>query len=419
MTPVILPASLQEARRPIAGLTAVSRILIELSRAGCRRAVVALDAAPALASRVEEELARAGRDIAVSWTAPDLLAAALHERGDEDLVALGCTAMPRAPLLARFAADPASGVLRAGGRTVAARTTPQRLAPHGREARRAALAGDGPALEGDAGEAVAFDHAGRAALAIVAETGKSSDGWVSRHLNRPVSRRISAWLLQLADVRPSHLTALGAAAAAAMFASLSLGGRAGLVLGCVLLHVASVLDGLDGEVARATYRSSAAGALADTVVDMATNLLFVLGLTIGLYRTHDGADALAGAVGLALWTTGVLMLAVLIRLGPRGGSFDVLKIAYARNMTGPVSGALAALARNVLGRDFFALAFAVMGLAGLYWAIPWIVAAAAGFWLVLIAAAAPTLLSARPGGLQPEHLANGGRGLEVQPVVEP
>lgn len=395
----------------------MSRILIELSRAGCRQAIVAGQASPALVARVDEELSRAGRDIAVAWTAPDLLAGMLRGRAEEDLVAFGCTALVKADLLARFAADPGLERLRGAGRTVAMRTTAERLARQGREAMRPAAGAEGRVLEAGRGEITPLDDAGAAALAVLGETGKSSDGWVSRRLNRPVSRRISAALLRLGDVRPSHLTALGTAAAAGMFACLSLGGRPGLVVGCVLLHVASVLDGLDGEVARATFRSSAYGALMDTVVDMATNLLFILGLSIGLYRVHGTADALAGLVGLALWSSGVLLLAVLIRLGPRGGSFDVLKIAYARSLTGPVGAALVTLARNVLGRDFFALAFALMGLMGLYGAIPWIVAAAAGVWLVLIAAAAPMLLSSRPGVLQPDHLANGGRGLEVQPAL--
>jgi len=397
----------------------VSRILVELSRSGCRRAIVAVDATPALVARVDEELARAGRDIAVAWTAPGSLAAALREHGGEDLVVFGCDALAKADILTRFAAERGLGALRAGGRTLAVRTTAERLAQHGREALQTAPTADGGGLEAAEGEVTAFDDSRAAELAILSETGKSSDGWVSRRLNRPVSRRISAWLLRFGWIRPSHLTALGVAAAAAMFACLALGGRAGLMVGCVLLHVASVLDGLDGEVARATFRSSAIGALIDTVVDMATNLLFVLGLSIGLFQMHGAAAAGAGMVGLVLWTIGILMLAVLIRLGPRGGSFDVLKIAYARAVTGPVGAALVTLARNVLGRDFFALAFAVMGLVGLYWAIPWIVAAAAGLWLVLIVAAAPMLLSARPGVLQPDHLANGGRGLEVQPVVEP
>ena len=338
-------------------------MLIELSRAGARQAVVAVEPRFSLIARADEELARA---------------------------------------LQAFAADRGAEALQAGGRAVAARVRADELAAPVREllARPRARA-----LQAARRDVVGFDRPRPAALAIVKDAGKASDGLTSRWLNRPLSRRISAALLQIPGLRPGHLTVLTAAVALTMFITLVLGGRLGLVVGALLFHAASVVDGLDGEVARATFRSSARGALMDTAVDMATNLMFVLGLTLGLARLHDLRDAAAGALGLALWTFGVIALSVLVRLGPRGGSLDVLKIAYARSMTGPVQSALVALARNILGRDFFALAFAVIALAGGAWTIPWLIAGAAGFWLLLIAAAAPMVLRARPGGLQPEHLA--------------
>ena len=65
--------------------------------------------------------------------------------------------------------------------------------------------------------------------------------------------------------------------ALAMLPVLLLGGETGLILGGILFQAASVLDGVDGEMARATFRTSPSGATLDSAVDIATNLLFVAG----------------------------------------------------------------------------------------------------------------------------------------------
>ena len=69
-----------------------------------------------------------------------------------------------------------------------------------------------------------------------------------------------------------------------MFWGMLAGGKAGLILGAILFQAASVIDGVDGEMARATFRATDLGATLDSAVDMATNFLFVLGLTIHLGR---------------------------------------------------------------------------------------------------------------------------------------
>ena len=123
------------------------------------------------------------------------------------------------------------------------------------------------------GEVVDLARPGHAARRILQATAKPSDGVISRWINRPVSQRISAALLfALPGVRPWHMTLAVAAVAIIMVLALLTGGAAGLIWGGVLFQVASVLDGVDGEIARATYRSSPAGAVLDTRVDMLTNI---------------------------------------------------------------------------------------------------------------------------------------------------
>ncbi len=103
---------------------------------------------------------------------------------------------------------------------------------------------------------------------------KEADGPVSRHLNRPISTRISMSLapLRLAPNLLSVLTFLvGLWAAWSLSAS-----RA--VVGGLFVQAASVLDGVDGETARLQERSSRWGAFLDDVFDRMVDAAIVAGL---------------------------------------------------------------------------------------------------------------------------------------------
>jgi len=219
-----------------------------------------------------------------------------------------------------------------------------------------------------------------AAAQILRQTGKASDGPVSRWLNRPVSRRLSALLLHVPGLRPVHATAGTALLALTMFAALVLGGPAGAIAGGLLFHAASVFDGVDGEIARATFRSSPAGAALDSAVDTATTLLFVAGLAINL---GERAYLLAGW-GLGLFILGIALLG---RRAARAGgplNLDSLKQHYRDRFSGS---RLMAFFTVVSSRDFFALLFALLVLAGLPMAPLYVFAAAASVWILFVASA--------------------------------
>src|SRR4051812_47457088 len=100
--------------------------------------------------------------------------------------------------------------------------------------------------------AAAFDvstRAGRrrAAHAILERTGKPSDGWVARHWNRPISRAISRLLLAT-GFTPWHasMMTLLVGVLAALLAVRP--GYVALVGTGLLFQLASVLDGVDGEM---------------------------------------------------------------------------------------------------------------------------------------------------------------------------
>ena len=197
---------------------------------------------------------------------------------------------------------------------------------------------------------------------IVRRTGKPGDGLVSRWLNRPISQRISWLLLHIPAIRPIHVTIFNALLALAMFPLVAAGGEAGLIAGAILFQAASVLDGVDGEMARATWRSSASGATLDSVIDIATNLLFVTGLTVNLALRDGDAIGWIGAWAVTLSILGGLLLGLRARAGGGPVGFDMLK---RRERRGGFVGLVYWLVQVLTGRDCFAFLFMALTLVGL------------------------------------------------------
>ena len=223
-------------------------------------------------------------------------------------------------------------------------------------------------LRGDAGvmiaPGVAPSHELPSAWEIIRATGKAGDGLVSRWLNRPISQRITLLLLgAFPSIRPIHVTLFNALLGLAMVPILIFGGEAGLILGGILFHAASVLDGVDGEMARATWRSSRTGATLDSIIDIATNLLFVAGLTINLALRDGDYIGWLGAYALAVSIIGGALLAWRGRAGGGPIGFDLLKRREHR-FHGPVDLIYWAV-QTLTGRDCFAFLYMVLIIVGL------------------------------------------------------
>jgi choline kinase/phosphatidylglycerophosphate synthase len=110
---------------------------------------------------------------------------------------------------------------------------------------------------------------------------KSTDGPVARTLNRPLSKRVSRRLL-VTGIGPNPVTLANLALLVLSGVLLALGGhRDGLLIaGGVLAQAASALDGVDGELARVSGRSSAYGAVLDAVCDRYGDLAVLAGAAV-------------------------------------------------------------------------------------------------------------------------------------------
>jgi len=177
----------------------------------------------------------------------------------------------------------------------------------------------------DNDEATAIADLRRASGEILFATGKPGDGIVSRYFNRPISRAITAKLLFIPGVTPFHATLGTAALGFAMAGALFFGGHAGMLAGAVLFQAASIFDGVDGEIARATWQTSASGAKLDSLVDAATNLVFLLGLAFNLWQRGDEAAWLAGLGASALLGTGLFLVGQMAQRKRGDFTFDAMK----------------------------------------------------------------------------------------------
>ncbi|NJE08008.1 CDP-alcohol phosphatidyltransferase [Thermococcus sp. M39] len=96
------------------------------------------------------------------------------------------------------------------------------------------------------------------------------DGFISRHLNRKISTRISTLLVD--HVTPDQMTVvtflLGILSALVNFISISLAG--------ILYQISSILDGVDGEIARASMKTSRFGGYVDSILDRYVDFAFLL-----------------------------------------------------------------------------------------------------------------------------------------------
>jgi CDP-L-myo-inositol myo-inositolphosphotransferase len=234
---------------------------------------------------------------------------------------------------------------------------------------------------------------GEAIRWLLRSTGKEGDGYISRRLNRPVSRAISAFLLtRFPAIRPNHATAGTAAVALLMFASLLFGGWPGLIAGGLLFHLASVLDGVDGEIARATYRSSPAGAVLDSAVDMATNLLFYVGITASLFRVYGRIQLEVGGWAVMAGLSGLVLLSWLVRQIGEPGNYDIIKRFYRARCAAGFPRFVVEMFVMITSRDFFAFGSMLLILAGQPRMVTLGLALFATLWLSLILLALPSLL---------------------------
>ena len=122
------------------------------------------------------------------------------------------------------------------------------------------------------------------------------DGFISRHLNRRLSRPL-ARLLGTTPVTPNQVSVASLGLALACFVSFAYDYY---IAGALLAQASSIADGIDGDLARLKRMTTAFGGFMDAILDRYADSLILLGLTMWAASSTEGPYAwLAGFWALA------------------------------------------------------------------------------------------------------------------------
>jgi len=124
-----------------------------------------------------------------------------------------------------------------------------------------------------------------AELLICNKLKKDTDGPVSKILNRPISLRISKMLIKT-GITPNQISVLSFVIGLAGASFFFIGEYFYLILGGILIHIHSIVDGCDGEVARLKLRQTKYGGWLDSVLDRYVDAAIILGLIYGYWSIN-------------------------------------------------------------------------------------------------------------------------------------
>lgn len=166
-----------------------------------------------------------------------------------------------------------------------------------------------------------------------------------------------------------------------------------MLLGALGFQLNSILDGIDGEIARAKLHESRIGQWLDTLADDSSNLAFSVGACIGCYRTWGSSLFLwlAVACGAGFVITAALMYHYLLTV-VHSGDLNDFKMPWEENASDEsaaseprgVSRVLARI-KFLLRRDTFVFLTTLFALLGQMRVMVWLYALGAnGIWVAIV-----------------------------------
>lgn len=133
---------------------------------------------------------------------------------------------------------------------------------------------------------------------LIQQLRKNTDGPISRILNRPISIKISKLLLKT-KITPNQISLVGFITAFFGALFFYVGEYIFLVIGGILVHLSSIIDGCDGEVARLKLVKTKYGGWFDAVLDRYADAIIIFGMIHGHWILHND---------IIIWTIGFMAL---------------------------------------------------------------------------------------------------------------
>jgi phosphatidylglycerophosphate synthase len=188
--------------------------------------------------------------------------------------------------------------------------------------------------------------------------------WINRHISLPVTRAIMR-----TSILPNHVTVFCFLLALAGGIVIGQGGYIAGAVGMALVNLGSILDGVDGELARLKYRFSNIGAWLDTLADDFGNVAYISGIAVNLHLAGVTWAVPVAAVALGCFALTQGTQYFLITKVYKSGDLAAIPWAFQSNefLTSRPDGFFAwvkATVPKTLKRDFALTMFVVFALIG-------------------------------------------------------
>lgn len=123
---------------------------------------------------------------------------------------------------------------------------------------------------------------------LIREKSEHHHRWlVSTYFNRPFSNVITYFLIDK-NVTPNQISAFTSLFSFLIFFAYALGN---FVWGGILTQIVSIIDGVDGEIARAKNLCSNIGGVLDSIFDRLAEILICIGVGFGVSMIKDAKSA--------------------------------------------------------------------------------------------------------------------------------
>jgi CDP-L-myo-inositol myo-inositolphosphotransferase len=245
-------------------------------------------------------------------------------------------------------------------------------APMPLEAALARAVSDGQRAKVDLGDAwvvSAHDRASarHATNLLIRALSKPTDGMVSRYINRRVSTVLTRLVMDWDVFIPNLFTFIALLMGLAAMLLVASGQLWGFAVGGLLYQLSSIVDGNDGEIARLKFRGSKLGGWLDTISDDITNLGFILALGAGVARASGQNGWLVlSVVAVSMGLFAVIQLYTYLLTNTEltttiDAPWEVMNVEDQQSFRARFMNTLFLICK----RDFYALLFAILCVAGL------------------------------------------------------